>query len=168
MKISIDEKEESRVNSRLNESVEQAMKDTFRDMLRAKISNGEPTALPINHTSGTCSETTVIISFVGEISGALMLKCSKRAGSVIATRMLGMNVEAGSDEMKEALGELLNIIIGTAKSYFSPESKFRISIPTTIIGENYSLYIKANAGNTVSFIPFRSGTVKLDIEIYLI
>ena len=155
------------MNNRLNEAVVHATSDTFRDMLQAKIINSTPTQLPINHTNGICSETTVIISFVGEVSGALMLKCSKKVGSLIASRMLGMEVDAESDDMKDALGELLNIIMGSAKSYYSPDNTFQMSVPTTIIGQNYSLYIKANAGNTVSFIPFKSGTANIGIEIYL-
>ena len=167
MSTATNEKKVSGVNSSLNDAVIRATLDTFRDMLQANITNDEPREVSLNRSTEDFCETTVVISFVGEISGAFVFKCSKKTGAVIASRMLGMEIAPESDEVKDALGELLNIIIGSAKSYYSTEIKFRISVPTTIIGQNYSLYIKADAGTTVSFIPFTSGTAKMGIEIYL-
>ncbi len=41
-----------------------------------------------------------------------------KVGSIIASRILGMEADAESDEMKDALRVLLNIIIRSAKSYY--------------------------------------------------
>ena len=155
------------MNIRLNEAVVKATEEIMRDMLRLKISHSPAVEKTINNTNGVCSETTSIISFVGDISGAVMLKCSKQVGAKIASRLLGSEVHPDSEDMRDAIGELLNMIIGSAKTYYSQVDSFTLSVPTTIVGKDFSLYIKANTGNTVALILLKSGTAIIGLEIYL-
>jgi chemotaxis protein CheX len=155
------------MNTRLNDAITRATGEILKDMLRLKVTHEPATEKPINQTNGVCSDTTSIISFVGDISGALMLKCSKQVSTKIASMLLDTEVHPDSEEMKDAIGELLNMIIGSAKTYYSQVDSFTISVPTTIVGKNFSLYVKANTGNTVAFILFKSGTAKIGLEIYL-
>ena len=100
------------MNIRLNEAVIKATTEIMRDMIQVRSTHNPAVEKSINNTKGVCSEVTTIISFVGDISGAVMLKCSKRVGAKIASRLLGTEVHPDSEDMKDAIGEILNIIIG--------------------------------------------------------
>ncbi len=155
-----------KTTERLIRAVVQASEDVFKSMLRVRITSGKPVKRPINTKGGVSSEICALISFVGDVSGVLMLKCSKKVGMELASRMLGIPVDTESDDLRDAIGELLNIIIGSAKSFYSQENSFKLSIPTTVIGRDFSLYIKANAGETLYYIPLKSGNARIAIELY--
>ena len=154
------------MTNRLIDAVIRSAKDTFADMLQIKINSETPVECPINANNGISSEICTIISFVGEVSGALMFKCSKKTAVVIASRMFDEPVKPDSDELKDAMGELLNIIIGSAKSYYSDQNTFSLSIPTTVVGQDFSLYIKANTGATAFYVPLKSGNAHMGIEVF--
>jgi chemotaxis protein CheX len=82
--------------------------------------------------------------------------------------MLGMEVEEGSDDMKDAVGEMLNMVVGNAKTRYSSENNtFKVSVPTTIIGEDYTIHIKANASDKISLLNFNCNNDAMSIEVYL-
>lgn len=158
--------EDAAATERLVKAIIYATEDVFKSMLLIKLKSGEPIERPINTKDGFSSEVCALISFVGDASGVLMFKCSKKVGAKLAERMLGMPVAEESDELRDAIGELLNIIIGSAKSYFSQENSFKLSIPTTVIGRDFSLYIKANTGDSAFFVPLTSGNAHMGLELY--
>jgi chemotaxis protein CheX len=142
-----------------------ATEDIFESVIGESLKCKLPVERSLDNSVG---ETSVIISFVGSVSGAVTLKCSNTFASKIASQMLGMEVAAGSEEMKDAVGEMLNMIMGTAKSYYSSEGDpFKISIPTTVIGEDYSVHIKASPGDTVSYLDFSCNGDTMGLEVYL-
>ena len=155
------------ITEQLIKAVVRAAQDACRDMLGIRIRSDRPVERFINADTGVCSEICALISFVGEASGVLMLKCSKKIAAEFATRMLGLTIEPESEELRDAIGELLNIILGSAKSYYSSDNAFKISIPTTVVGRDFSLYVQANAGETVYYIPLRSGNARFGIELYI-
>ena len=82
--------------------------------------------------------------------------------------MLGMEIDAASDDMKDAVGEMLNIIVGAAKTKYSPgNDTFKISIPTTIVGGDYTIHIKADKDDRISLLAFQCGDEDMAIEIFL-
>jgi len=153
------------MDNALNKSLIKATGEILQSMAGADVSCKPPIEKTIRDTT---SETSVIITFVGSISGAITLKCSKKLASMIASQMLGMDVEEGSDDMKDAIGELLNMIVGTAKAHYSSDADpFKISIPTTIVGEDYTVHIKADPNDTISLLDFRCNGDTMGIEVYL-
>ena len=153
------------MNQKLNESLTRATEDIFENALGWSVKSSPPKERPINES---WAETSVIISFVGSISGALTLKCSKKLASHIATDMLGTKIEEGSDDMKDAVGELLNMIIGSTKLYFSSNGDpFKISVPTIIIGQEYSIHVNASQDENITQIDFDCDGDGMSIDIYL-
>lgn len=152
------------MNQKLNESVVSGTAEIFDGMLGLQTTPGEIKTVPVD--SGGV-ETSTIISFMGDVSGAFVLRCSKQVASTIAGEMLGMEVGEDSDEMKDSIGEVLNMIVGSAKSHYSASNAFKISVPTTITGADYTFHIKADPSDTVCRIPFKVGTYELSIDVYL-
>lgn len=149
----------------LNQSLIKATEHVFNSMLGLSLKSSPPVEISITDSQG---DTSVLINIVGDISGAITLKFSKSFASKVASQMLGMEVAEGSEEMKDAAGELLNMIVGCAKSYYCSDSDpFKISVPTTVIGEDYRMHIKANPGDTISLIDFNCNSDVLVIEVYV-
>ncbi len=153
------------MDAALNESLIKATEDIFESVIGESVKS-KPAVEKSLHDSS--AETSVIISLVGSVSGAVTLKCSKSVASKMASQMLGMEVAEGSEEMKDAVGELLNMIVGSAKAHYcSDGDPFKISVPTIIIGEDYSVHIKANPGDTVSLLDFSCNGDTMGIEVYV-
>ena len=154
------------MNQLLNKALEGATKEIFKSVLDWDVHNQSPVEKPIKDSAA--SETSVFISFVGELSGAITMKCANQFASLIASEMLGMPVEPGSDDMKDAVGELLNMIVGSTKTEYSSDSDpFKISIPTIIVGADYSIHIKAGPTDMVTQIDFDCSGQKMSFDIFL-
>ena len=153
------------MNNGLNQAVIKATGEIFKSVLDWSVQSSTPVEKPINASH---QEVSVIISFVGTISGAITLKCSGKLATEIASQMLGMDVEEGSDDMKDAIGEMLNMVVGSAKTNYSTgQDPFKMSVPTIIIGEDYTVHIKANNGEKISLLGFKCQNNDMHIEVYL-
>ena len=128
------------------------------------ITNGPPTVAKIN---GTPAETSVVISLIGGVQGAVTLRCSLELAADLASSMLGTQIAPGSDDMKDAIGELLNMVIGAANTlYAKGREPFKLSVPTTIIGKDYSIHIHAQPDAIVAHLPFTCNGKDLSLEVY--
>lgn len=152
------------MNNQLNEAVVKGTAEIFDGMLGLQTVAGEIEKMPIESNG---AGTSTIISFMGEISGAFVLRCAKPVAAAIAGEMLGMEVDEDSEDMKDSIGELLNMIVGSAKSHYSSNNAFSMSVPTTVTGADYTFYIKADPSDTMSRIPFTVGPHQLTVDVYL-
>ena len=152
------------MDQRLNESLVTATKEMFESMMGWDIACLPATSRKLNEVF---AEANVIISFVGKPSGALALKCSRQFAAKIASGMLGMDVDDDSDDMKDAVGEFLNMIIGRAKTLYSPTEVFKISVPTLVIGDNYVLHIQSAKADTITALDFQYGQESMCLEVIL-
>jgi len=156
------------MDQKLNQAVSDAAKEMFGSMLGWSVSCASPVARPLNGNGGTPgAEASAVISFVGNPSGAFALKCSRAFAAQIASQMLGMDVDEQSSDMTDAIGEFLNMIVGRAKALYATGDPFKMSVPTLVIGGDYSLHIKASGAKTVSAIDVQYEGHTLSIEVVL-
>ncbi|MEE9553445.1 MAG: chemotaxis protein CheX [candidate division Zixibacteria bacterium] len=111
----------------------------------------------------------------GDISGIVGFASDKIYGSVALTfptetavkcynMMVGDNVDIITDDVRDTVGELTNIIAGGAKKiYADQELSFDISIPTIVLGKNHVLSHKV--GTPVVIVPFVIGEHPFVVEI---
>lgn len=153
------------MNDALNQAVSAAAVEMFQSVLDKTPEASPATEVSLNART---YEASVVISFVGTISGAFALRCSLKMAAGIASQMLGTAVAEGSDDMKDAIGEFFNMIVGAAKTrYASDGEPFKISVPTMVVGSNYVLHIKAGESDKLSLLEFHCDGDTLSIEVYL-
>lgn len=152
------------MNDKLNQAVIKSIEEIFEKMIEVKVKNNEPIQKTINEVK---YDLNIVISIIGELSGSITFKISKELAHFITSKMLGFNVEKDSDDIKDAIGEFLNIIMGIVKRNYSSKNIFDISIPTVIIGDDYLVYTKASKNDKVSLIDFNYNGNSFCIEIYL-
>jgi len=80
-----------------------------------------------------------MVGFVGDYTGLLSIYCSCPMAMHITERMLNIQVDTVTKEVRDALGELTNIIVGRFKAKLSVyHTPFQQSIPSVIDGDNFS------------------------------
>lgn len=149
----------------LNTAVERATKEIVSSALSWKVSNGRLVTRPVNATT---SETSSIIGFVGGVEGTMTLRCTRKIAVEATRAMLGIDTTEDSTDVRDAIGELLNMIIGQAKTYYAEQNEsFNFTLPTTVMGDSYQIYVRARPGATLSAVHFLCPMGPFCVEVYL-
>ncbi len=87
---------------------------------------------------------TAVVGFGGVLSGACVFSCGCSAALKIAARMTGMTFAELDDTVKDAVGEVCNMLAGAWKGKV-PElaANCGLSVPAVITGRDYNLHVQA-------------------------
>ncbi|MEI6610615.1 MAG: chemotaxis protein CheX [Deltaproteobacteria bacterium] len=105
-----------------------------------------------------------IIGLTGSATGSLALSFSEAAILKIVSNMIGENIKAMSDEIKDAVGEITNMISGVARKNLEADGFYiQAAIPTVVTGKNHT--IAHVTGGQSLIIPFEidEGTFVVDV-----
>ena len=87
---------------------------------------------------------TAVVGFGGILSGACVFRCDAWAACNIAACMAGMEFETVDDVVKDAIGEICNMLAGTWKSRVPDlAANCGLSVPAVITGSDYSLHVQS-------------------------
>lgn len=119
--------------------IEVALRDIFATMF-----NDE--AKVVQHTDILdLPSISSVVGFTGRLSGMLSLHFSSGMACKMASALLGMPVTQADENVRDAVGELSNMLAGGLKKQLSDtDNMFKISIPTVIVGMEYSMHAPAN------------------------
>jgi chemotaxis protein CheX len=87
---------------------------------------------------------TAVVGFGGLLSGACVVCLSREAALKVAGHMTGMQFEDVDDTVKDAIGEVCNMLAGSWKGKV-PElsANCGLSVPAVITGRDYKLHVQA-------------------------
>lgn len=87
---------------------------------------------------------TAVVGFGGPLSGACVFRSGGNAACGIAAHMTGFPFTEVDDTVKDAIGEICNMLAGSWKGKV-PELAARcgLSVPAVITGRNYNLHVQA-------------------------
>ncbi len=81
-----------------------------------------------------------LVSFTGKYHGVIALFCSKKFALKIASTMLMTELTEFTSEVKDAIGEVSNMIAGNVKTKLTAQyGEMHLSIPIVIAGEGLSI-----------------------------
>jgi chemotaxis protein CheX len=141
-------KEERTMAVSLRESVAQvadpgnldaSVEEVFELMMGVKCRRaGSETA--VHHDESV----TAVVGFGGLLSGACVFKLSSGTALTVAARMTGMEFTDVDDTVKDAIGEVCNMLAGSWKGKV-PElaANCGLSVPAVITGRDYNLHVQA-------------------------
>jgi len=91
---------------------------------------------------GSAESVTAVVGFGGILSGACVITCDESSARQIASRLTGMEFETLDDVVKDAIGEICNMVAGAWKSRV-PElaANCGLSVPAVITGRDYNLHM---------------------------
>lgn len=133
------------------DTVVEIVESIFSTMLEIDVSLSDSAHSP----SGERMTSTVYLE--GDWNGAVSLECNRSQACQFAGRFLATDPPpAVDDDVKDALGELVNMIGGNIKSVLTKET--RLSMPSVIDGHDYELRICGSHSRDVSAFQFFGGT----------
>jgi chemotaxis protein CheX len=105
---------------------------------------GSP-CLPTDRMPAEEPETiTAVVGFGGLLSGACVFRSGASAALVIAEKLTGMEFSEIDDTVKDAIGEVCNMLAGTWKARVPDlAAKCGLSIPAVITGKSYHIHVQA-------------------------
>ncbi len=120
----------------------QGAKETFESYANLRIRRKD---LYLKHGYRMYGDTSGIIGLSGTTCGTCAISLPDVAAGYVVRRMLMMAEDAALDpvEMRDGVGELVNMIAGRAKAILSPtQYKFDVTLPTIISGEEHEFFQK--------------------------
>jgi chemotaxis protein CheX len=123
------------------------IKDVFSTMLMVELESG---AVIENERCSLQSNLTSMIGLGGGMRGLLAIHCPASVAQAITGAFLGMEVDELNDDVKDAIGEIANMVAGNLKvSYAKIAINLDLAIPTSIVGESFSVSGLAGADRIV-------------------
>ena len=112
-----------------------ATTDVFSTMLTMDLVVGDP----VEGAGGEVeSNITAMLGRGGDIRGMLAVHCPAAVAMAITGGFLGMDVDELNEDVKDAIGEIANMVAGNLKVAFAGyDLKLELAIPTSIIGQSY-------------------------------
>lgn len=109
--------------------------DVFRSMLFMDL---HPLASKEGKDIRCESDITSMVGLAGDMKGILAVHCPTPVATSLAGAMLGMELAELDEDVKDAIGEITNMITGGMKTFFDGDgAKLDLSIPTTLIGRSF-------------------------------
>lgn len=111
-----------------------AIRTVFQTMAQVEVSVLDPyvkTAIREPY------DVSGIIGFTGALHGSAILSFSQATAMELVARFAGMRIEPNTADFADAVGELTNMVAGTAKSMLGETAG--ISTPLVVIGASHSM-----------------------------
>lgn len=119
-------------------NLDASVEEVFQTMLGV-------TCCPANEAIVRERETiTAVVGFGGLLSGACVFRSDKEAALRIAAKLTGIEFLEIDDIVKDAVGEVCNMLAGAWKGRVPDLSaNCGLSIPAVITGNNYNIHVQA-------------------------
>lgn len=110
------------------------------------------------------SNLTSMIGLGGGLRGLLAIHCPASVAKNITGTFLGMDIEELNDDVKDAIGEIANMVAGNLKvSYAALDTNIELAIPTSIVGESFHVSGIADARRVT--VPFKMAEDTFWVEL---
>jgi chemotaxis protein CheX len=120
---------------RFTQALESAASEVFEMMVGSPLNPSDQATLP------RVADYTAMIGLAGDLCGVLSFRCSMSSAARIAGKMLGTDVETSAECIRDALGEICNMVAGSFKARVSDVAEqCMLSVPTVVSGKDYQLY----------------------------
>jgi chemotaxis protein CheX len=116
--------------------LEFATREVFEMMLGCQLTKSE-TAPTVRFN------VTAVVGLAGKLSGVIGVRCQEKAAALMASRMLGVELDKVGAEISDALGEVCNMVAGNFKNKISGLGDgCMLSPPSVITGEDYTVHTR--------------------------
>jgi chemotaxis protein CheX len=116
--------------------MEMAAREVFSQMVNSHL------YLP-QGPSAAISNVTAMVGLAGLLTGVMSFRCEERAAALITSRMLGINLEAASPSIADAIGEICNMVAGNFKHKIPGLGDgCLLSPPSVVRGGDYTVHAR--------------------------
>jgi chemotaxis protein CheX len=138
--------------------------DVLKTMAMLEPIVGKPYVKKDNRAKGDVSG---IIGMTGSARGSLALSFTEKSILRIVSNMLGEEYMEINDEVRDAVGEITNMISGVARKKLESQGyNISAAIPTVVSGKNHTI-IHVLGGPSI-IIPFNVGNGAVYVDVCLV
>jgi chemotaxis protein CheX len=120
---------------RFTQALDSAAAEVFEMMVGTPLGPSDQATLP------RLADHTAMIGLAGDLCGVLSFRCSNDSAARIAGKMLGTDEDTSEECIRDALGEICNMVAGSFKAQVSDVAQqCMLSVPTVVSGKDYQLY----------------------------
>lgn len=141
----------------------ESTREIFSSMIMLEVVPGEPYE---NKKSVQVDSISGIIGLAGSIKALLAIHLPADTALAVTTAFLGMDVEEINEDVRDAIGELANMLGGSVKTALDPKgSDIQLSMPTSVSGEEYSIDTIADAEEIMVPFELEGKTFSVELQI---
>lgn len=145
------------------QNVVDATCEIFDTMLLIEVVPGE---VRKNRPNVFTNGISGIVGMAGGYRGMLAIHCSDQVAMAITGAFLGMEVTSIDDDVKDAMGEMANMLAGGIKTSLAELGRdINLSIPSAISGPEYTLECPKN--DLAVIVPFKMLAGEFLVELHL-
>jgi len=137
-----------------------AVKDVFETMIDVSFIVGKPC---LKKDGIPSHEVSSIIGISGEVTGSVVINLSEKTALQLASALLGEQLSKLDEDCVDAIGEIANMVAGSAKNGF-PVANTSLSVPTVVIGKHEVNY---PSSIPIISIPCETSEGKFGVDIAL-
>jgi len=109
--------------------------EVFEMMVGTPLGPADQATLP------RVADYTAMVGLAGDLCGVLSFRCSVASAERIAGKMLGTEESNSAECVRDALGEICNMVAGSFKAQVSDlATQCMLSVPTVVSGKDYEMY----------------------------
>lgn len=152
-------REETR--QRFTQALDSAAAEVFEMMVGTPLGPSDQATLP------RLADYTAMIGLAGDLCGVLSFRCSNHSAERIAGKMLGVEEDTSAECIRDALGEICNMVAGSFKAQLSDiATQCMLSVPTVVSGKDYELYPLVDGMRIQVSKTFEESLVWITIDIH--
>ncbi len=127
-------------------------------------------ACPLTASAETSTDTlnvTAMVGLAGMLCGVMSVRCQQKAAALMASKMLGVELEKVDHEIADALGEICNMIAGNFKNKISGLGDgCMLSPPSVITGDDYTVHSQPESPTMEVSLLFESMPLAISLHIH--
>lgn len=138
----------------------ESVRSVFATMVHLELTLGQPhiaSDRPTHDVSG-------IVGLSGDVVGSIVLGFPGPVAAAVVSKFAGSDLAVGTEDFADALGELANMIAGSAKSRFEGKS-VSISTPSVVVGQGHIIARPIRSACIALPCMLSCGTFSIDIAI---
>ena len=135
-------------------------RETFEMMVGPALSVGDFSAVP------RVADHTAMIGLAGDLCGVFSFRCTAASAQRIAALMLGSDGPVSEDSIRDAMGEICNIVAGSFKSHVAGlADQCWLSVPTVVTGKDYQLHSLTNGEQIQVSLGFEDAVLWVTLDL---
>ncbi len=135
--------------------------EAFSTMIGMSPTPGKPY---LKRGSGISYDVSGVIGLSGDAKGSIVISFPRVTALKVVSAFLGEKIISLNDDVTDAVGELANIIAGSAKKNLN-DFNINISLPTVVLGENHNIFEPKDV--LCMIIPFTCEAGNFDVAVNL-
>jgi chemotaxis protein CheX len=149
------------IRQKLAADLESAAREVFEMMVGRPLGPAGEATLP------RVPDYTSMIGLAGDLCGVMSLRCSSTTATRIATLMLSSNDRVPEDCIRDALGEICNMVAGSFKAQvMGLADQCMLSVPMVVSGKDYQLYPLADGERIQISSSFEGALLWITLDLH--